>query len=251
MPAAVLSSISPVSGAPGTVITLTGSGFDTTAQVGCPVLVATTNTSSTSISAAIPPDMEGPEGGSVLIAIYVVNADGSVSNQLTFTVQFPAVDLQTYTSIDLVCGEVPGFQRGFAITDANILAWMKSIAQTTAGVLLRRGLPLDPSQWQQATATTAFPTAAGVLEQIVRLGAAARLAAAVAAQSMGGGADWGFSKNLSSAYQTEMKLLTEGEYDKLFLPSASTVEAGQLVAPGELATNRGWDGQIFRKEKVF
>jgi hypothetical protein len=247
----VIISISPGSGAPGTAIALVGSGFDAAARVGCPALVDTAYGDSTSLQATIPADLSGPEGGTMLVSVFVMNSDASISNQVTFTVIFPALDLQTWTSIELVCGEVPGFQRGnLTISDANIRAWMKSIAQAVAGAMLRRGLSLDPTQWQQGAAGTNFPSPVGVLEQIVRSGAAARLAGTVGSQFSASG-EGALAKDLRNAYAAEMALLNAGQYDKLFKPSSATVESGQLAFGGDVATTSGNSTQAFTKQKVF
>lgn len=246
--AAVITSIAPVSGLPGTVITVAGTGFDPTAQVGCPSLVETANTSSTQLQAAIPADLAGPAGGSMIVVVFVQNADGSLSNIVQFTVQFPAVALQAWTTIGAVCGEVPNFQRGGNITDEAINTWIRSISQTVSSCLLRRGLPLDPTLWWQPAPSDASPTPAAVLEQITRFGAAAKLAAAISGQFSGGG-EWGLQKNLQASFVAEIKLLSDGSYDKLFSPSAATEETGQQVATGP--TPGGWSQQAFRKDQIF
>ena len=250
--AATISSISPVSGAPGTIITVTGSGFDTAAQVGCPALVDTTYVNSTTLQATIPAELVGPEGGQMAIVVFVQSADASLSNVVQFTVLFPSAALQAWTTIDRVVAEVPGFQRGGAsITDSAINNWIVSIAQSVSSCLLRRGLPLDPAQWQQPVGANASPSPQAVLEQINRYGAAARLAAAVSAQFSGGG-EWGLAKDLAASYKTEFNLLSNGEYDKLFSPTAATVESGQQVDAGGIGLNTGgWDGQAFRKGQTF
>lgn len=244
--AAVIISISPASGAPGAAITVTGSGFDSTARIGCPVLVDTTFVSSTELTGFIPADLEGPEGGAMTVGVFVQNA-ASVSNMVLFTVQFPASDLQAWTSIDAVCGEVPNFIRGGSIPDSTIATWIKSISQSVSSALLRRGLPLDPTLWQPQTPQNASPSPVGVLELITRYGAAARLTAAISGQFAGGG-EWGLAKNLQTSYNTEFQRLEAGGYDKLFLPTAATVESGQMVATGQ--PSRGAE-QKFRKDQVF
>jgi hypothetical protein len=250
--AGVIASISPVSGAPGTVITVSGSGFDAAARVGCPELVDTTFTNSGSLQATVPVSLDGPGGGSMIIVVYVQNSDGSVSNMVQFTVQFPSLILQSWTSIDKVIGEVPSFTRGVgAISDDNIRTWIKSIAQTVSACLLRRGLPMDPTQWQQPSAQNAYQSPVDVLEMITRYGAAARLAAAVQGQFGAGSGEWSLSKNLDAAYTRELKLLSGGDYDKLFLPAAATVESGQLVSVGDVFRANGESEQAFRKDQVF
>jgi hypothetical protein len=250
--AGIISSISPVSGAPGTVITVSGSGFDSAARVGCPELVDTTFTNSGSLQATIPVSLDGPGGGSMIIVVYVVNSDGSVSNMVQFTVQFPSVLLQAWTTIDKVVGEVPAFTRGVgAITDENIRTWIKSISQSVSACLLRRGLPMDPTLWQQPSAQNAYQSPVDVLEMITRYGVAARLTAAIQAQFGAGGTEWSLSKNLDAAYTRELKLLQGGDYDKLFLPAAATVESGQLVSTGDVFKANGRSEQAFRKDQVF
>ena len=127
---------------------------------------------------------------------------------------------------------------------------MRSIAQSVSGCLLRRGLPLDPTLWAQTSTESGSPTPAAVLELITRYGAAARLAAVVSAQFSAGG-EWGLSKNLAASYDREFKLLSDGAYDKLFKPSAATVESGQLVGANELLDFGGNPDQAFRKDQVF
>ncbi len=248
--AATISSISPVSGAPGTIITVTGSGFDAVAQVGCPALVDTTFVNSTTLKATVPAELVGPEGGQMAIVVFVQSADASLSNVMQFTVLFPSAALQSWTTIDRVCAEIPGFNRGGSnIPDTTIDGWMISIAQSVSGCLLRRGLPLDPTQWPQAVSGSPAPQA--VLEQVTRYGAAARLAAAVSAQFSGGG-EWGLAKDLAASFKTEFNLLSNGAYDKLFSPTAATVDSGQQVDAGGIGlTSGGWSGQAFRKDQVF
>jgi len=250
--AATISSISPVSGAPGTIITVTGSGFDIAAQVGCPALVDTTYVSPTEMQATIPADLVGPEGEQMAIVVFVQSGDSSLSNVVQFTVLFPSAALQSWTTIDRVVAEVPGFQRGGSnIPDTTINNWIISIAQSVTSCLLRRGLPLDPTQWQQPVGNNASPSPQAVLEQITRYGAAARLAAAVSGQFSGGG-EWGLAKDLAASYKTEFNLLSNGDYDKLFSPTAATVESGQQVEAGSIGlSSGGWSGQAFRKGQIF
>ena len=186
----------------------------------------------------------------MIVVVFVQNADGSISNMLQFTVIFPAVNLQAWTSIDQVVGEVPGFQRGGNISDDTINNWIRSISQSVSSCLLRRGLPLDPALWAQASPQSASPTPAAVLELVTRYGAAARLAAVVSAQFSSSG-EWGLSKNLAASYDKEFRLLSDGSYDKLFKPSAATVESGQVVGTNELLGFSGDPDQAFRKDQVF
>jgi len=246
MPA--LTSISPTSGPPGTLITVSGSGFTAASQVGCPALVPTTFVSAGQLTAAIPIDIVGPAGSSQPLAVFIWNADGSTSTVLQFTLEFPADTLQTWTSIDAVTGEVPGFQRGGNITDEQILTWMRSVAQAIAAVMFKRGLSLNPTQWQQPD-DTVTPTPAGVLEMINRLGAASRLAAAVASQW--GDREWAVSTNLTQTYDDEMLTLREGDYDKLFAPGSVTVETGPQFSAGDMSNYEGRTERAFRKEQQF
>jgi hypothetical protein len=241
MAAPTLISISPLAGPPGTVVTCVGTGFAPGSQVGCPTLVPTTYVDAQTVTAAIP-EVAGPAGGSMMVGVFVVNGDGTSTGVLAFTVQFPATALQTWTSIEAVCGEVNGFARGGKIGDAQIQRWIESIAQSIAGAMLRRGLSLDPADWQQPS-LAASPSPAGCLEMINRLGAAERLAASIAAQF--GGSDWAVRRNLAAAYGDEMKSLTAGGYDKLFKPTAATVESGPLLSAGDVGC------PSFTKEKVF
>jgi hypothetical protein len=246
MPA--LTTISPVSGAPGTTLTLTGSGFTPQSQAGCPSLVPTTYVSATELQAAIPADLAGPANSSQQIAVFVTNADGTTSTVCMFTVEFPATTLQTWTTIDAVCGEVPGFERGGTIQDEQILTWMRSVAQAIAAVMFKRGLSLNPAQWQQPD-DTVTPTPAGVLEMLNRLGAAARLAAAIASQW--GDKEWAVTTNLTQSYDDEMLTLREGDYDKMFAPSSVTVETGPQFSAGDMTNYEGHTERAFWKEQKF
>jgi hypothetical protein len=244
-----LTSISPLSGPPGTTVTLTGAGFTAGSRAACPALAPTTYLSAVSMTVQVPVDLAGPAGGTIPVGIFVVDPDGTISAVQIFTVQFPDSKLQSWTSIGSVCGEVPGFQRGGQIDDRQIQVWIESIAQEIAGLMLRRGLPLDSTQWQQPTAD-AWPTPAGLLEMINRLGAAAQLAATVAAQFTG--QDLPIRRNLQSRYDDCKKALLGGDYDKLFLPSAATLAPGPQFAGGNMTSNRtGRDERSFRKDQVF
>lgn len=251
MAAPVLTSVSPALGPPGSAITCLGSGFDAGAQVACPALVETTRVSAGELTAAIPADLVGPAGESVAVVVFVRNPDGTTSSALSFEVLFPreAGQLQAWTTLDQICGEVPGFKRGGRIKDSTIEGWMRSIAQTIAGAMLRRGLPLDPAQWQQPDAATAMPTPAGVLELINRYGAAARLAGAIASDFSQG--EWGLAKNLQRDFERELKTLDSGGYDKLFRLAAATVETGTQFAGGDIETDDGDAEQAFSKNQIF
>jgi hypothetical protein len=241
--------VSPAFGPPGTAITLTGTGFAAGTQVGCPELAPTVVAGSTSLTAAIPLDVMGPAGGTVTVYVFAVNADGGQSAGLPFNVVLPADRLQTYTTIEAVCGEVVGFKRGGQITDAIILGWMRTTAQSVNGAMLKRGLPLDPALWQQP-AGNASPAPAGVLDMINRLGAAARLASAMGAQFST--AETGLSKNLQGEYFRELTALKNGDYDKLFLPAAATVDSGPQLAVGDVSNpDTGDADQAFSKDQVF
>lgn len=241
-----ISSVSPLALPPGATVTVTGTGFTTGSRICCPAAAATTFVSGTELTAEIPSDIS--LSAATAIGVFVLGEDGSVSNLATVTVTPAPVKLQTYTTMGAVIGEVPGFQRGGLITDARIQGWMSSIAAGIKGAMLRRGLPLDPAQWQAAGADGS-PDALGVLEMINRLGAAARLAAAVV--SVFSNQDAAFSKNLNAAYKDEMTRLEEGAYDKLFRPSAATVESGPAFAGGDLTGADGSDSTLFPKEKVY
>ena len=246
MSSPVISSVSPVAGAPATAITVSGTGFTAGAQIGCPSLVNTVFVSSTQLTAVIP-QMEGPAGGSMLISVFVVNGDQTLSNVVTFTVQFPRLAAQGWTTIDLVCGEVPGFTRGGNIPDKTITGWIQSISQSVTSCLLRRGLPLDPTLWQQADPLSADPSAAATLELITRYGAASRLVAAISSQFSGGSN--ALQTNLQSSYNREFQLLASGAYDKLFLPTAATEISGPSLASNLQSGQQGHS--MFRKDKVF
>jgi hypothetical protein len=246
--APTLNSISPSAGPPGAAITLTGSGFDTGSQAACPVLVATEYTSPSVLTATIPEDLGGAGGASVLIGVYVRNSDGSASAALPFTVQFPATRLQGYTTVEAVAGEVPGFARGGKITDGQIGNWIRTVAQEVNGAMLRRGLPLDPTQWQSPDAA-ASPDPSDVLEMLNRMGAAAALAAAIGSQFSGG--EWAIAKTLAATYARTLSALKAGDYDKLFRPSAATVESGPQFAAGDTSNEDGSSSAAFTKGQVF
>lgn len=239
-----LTSVSPSCGPPGTAIALTGAGFDAGSQVCCPTVALMTFVSSTQLIAAIPANLAGPDGGTTQIGVFVLGSDGSISAVILFSVQFPPAKLQAWTTVDAVTAEVPGFKRGGIINDDQIGTWIRSIAQNIAAEMVRRGLSLDPSTWQQP-GTTANPDPVDVLEMINRMGAASRLASAIGAQFGAAGQQWGVAKNLESAYQDQLHGLREGDCDKFFLPAAATVD----VLP-QLAASTG-GRPAFRKEQVF
>jgi hypothetical protein len=239
-----LTSISPSSGSPGTAITCTGTGFDAGAQVGCPTLVPTTFVNSTTLMATIPAALAGPQGSSMQVAVFVLGSDQSTSAVQMFTAQFPDTTLQAWTSVDAVAAEVPGFKRGGQISDNTIQTWIRSIAQEIAAEMMRRGLSLDPTTWQLPQ-SAGQPDPSDVAEMINRMGAAARLAAAVGAQFSAAQGEWSVSKNLMAAYLRQLTALRNGDYDKFFNPSAATVDA----AP-QLAASTAYH-PLFRTEKVF
>jgi hypothetical protein len=141
-----------------------------------------------------------------------------------------------------VAGEVPGFQRGGNIANTQIANWIRTTAQEINGAMLRRGLPLDPTLWQQAN-TAASPDPMDVLEMLNRMGAAAALAAAIASQFSGG--ESGLATTLAKTYARTLASLRAGDYDKLFLPAAATEEPGQLFGAGAMAP------PTFRKDQNF
>jgi hypothetical protein len=250
MAAPTLNAVSPSSGPLGTAITCSGAGFDTGARIGCPGLVPTQYVSATSLKAAIPADLVGPPGGEMVVGVFVQNEDGSRSSSLPFTIRFATV-LQGWTTIDAVCAEVPGFQRfGSRIPDTAIEGWIRSGAQIIAGVMLGRGLSLDPAEWQPAAAGTGMPSPAGVLETINRLGAAARLAAAIASDFATQG-EWPLVKNLQDSHTRELGRLEKGAYDKLFRPSAATLETGGQLAVGDLSDSQSNVERSFTKAQIF
>jgi len=226
---------------------LLGSGFDPAAQVGCPALVPTTFVSSSELRCTVP-DMEGQPGQSIVVSVYVQNADGSQSGTLPFTVQFPLL-AQSFTTVAKVAAQVPGFKRGGRIGDDTIQEWIAQIAGSIRAVFVRRGLSLSPSDWAEPDPASAF-TPGAVLDLINCLGAAAQLAAAIAADFTSG--EWGLSKRLDARYQAEMKTLEDGGYDKLFSPSvAVTEEIGPQFAAGDVTNDEGEPDNAFGKDQVF
>jgi hypothetical protein len=251
--APVLNSISPLSGPPGAALVCLGSGFDPAAQVGCPALVTTTFVSPAEVHAAIPVSLEGAAGSSCIVNVFVSNPDGSASVALPFTVLFPypAAQLQAWTTVGKVCGEVPGFKRNAELPDDTIEEWIRGIAQEIAGAMMHRGLSLNPADWQQPNANTGWPTPSAVLENLNSHGAAVHLASWVAARFSAGGNDWSLTKVLERTYLRELKALEDGAYDKLFRPGAVTVETGVQVSGGDILTDRGDADQAFSKDQVF
>jgi hypothetical protein len=244
----VLTTVSPLFGPPGAAIALTGSGFTAASQVGCPALVATAFVSATQITAAIPANLSGPAGGSTAIGIFVFNADGTTSGVVMFLVEFPPNQMQAWTTVDAVCGEVPGFARGGQISDTQISNWIASVRQSITGAMLGRGLSLDPALWQQPD-DTANPDPSDVLEMINRYGAAARLSAAVSSLFSTGPSD--LTNQLKSAYGSEMARMEKGGYDKLFLPSAGTLDPGPELSVGDMSSPSGRSEVKFRKDQRF
>jgi hypothetical protein len=195
------------------------------------------------LTAAIPA-IAGADGTTTQIAVYVLGDDGSTSGVVMFTVQFAVTRLQSWTTVDAVVAEIPGFKRGGLVPDDSIKTWIRSIAQNIAAEMVRRGLSLNPVDWQQPT-TSAEPNPVDILEMINRMGAASRLASAVGSQFTAAGQQWAVAKNLESAYQDQLHAMREGDYDKFFSPSAATVD----VQP-QLAASTG-ERPAFRKDQVF
>jgi hypothetical protein len=227
-------------------ITVSGSGFTAASRVGCPSLVPTTFVDANTLTAVIP-DLGGPQGGSTTVAVFVFNDDGSLSNSQLITIEFPRTQAQAWTTIARVIGEVPGFIRGGNIADSTITGWIESCSQEVTGCLLKRGLPLDPSQWQQPDGLTASPDASAVLEMVSRMGAAARLAAAIYSQS-GAGVS-ALATDCQKSYQRGLQALRDGDYDKLFQPSSVTDITGPSF--GSNLSTCGESRPAFRKDKVF
>ncbi|MDE2097857.1 MAG: IPT/TIG domain-containing protein [Patescibacteria group bacterium] len=256
----VLTSIAPSSGPPGTAITLTGSGFVNGAQVGCPALVATTFVSSTQLTATIPAGLAGPPG-SLSVSVYVQNPDTTISGIVIFTALMPYPESQaapdnsqSFTTIDVVCGELPGFKRGGRIPDSQIFTWMRSVAGKIMAIFIRRGLSLNPVDWQTAatnpegTASTTGLTPAAWLEMVNRLGAAARLARMVGGEFVSG--KWNLAESLAADYDQEMAALEAGDMDKLFNPQAATVDVGPQFQSGDMTDGQGDATNAFSREGV-
>jgi hypothetical protein len=178
------------------------------------------------------------------VGVYVIGADGNTSAVQLFAVNFPPATIQAWSTIDAVCGEVPGFQRGGQIADGQITTWLTSIAQSIASAMLRRGLSLTPTTWSQPS-TSAEPSPASVLEMINRLGAAARLASAVASNFSAGRS--AIADNLQAEYLRQIKALETGDHDKLFNPSAVSQETGQQFG----GFTPLWPDNAFRKGQKF
>jgi len=258
----ILTSISPASGAPGTVITLTGSGFVAGSQVGCPALVATTYVSATELTATIPADLTGPPG-SLAVSVYVENPDSTISGIVIFQAlmpypetQAPPDNSQSWTTIDVVCGELPNFKRGGKIPDSQILTWMRSYCTKIMAVFVRRGLSLNPADWQPAnsnpdpsgTPATTGLTPQGWLEMVNRYGAAARLARAVGGEFTSG--KWNLAESLAEDYTKEMEALEAGEMDKLFNPQATTLDTTPQFVSGDMTDGQGDATNAFARENV-
>jgi hypothetical protein len=245
--AVTLTSISPTAGPPGTAITLTGSGFTTGSLVGAPTLVPATYVSATELLAEVPA-VSGPAGGSAAVGVFRDGGGPQFVRGAVVHGGVPCEPAATWTTVDAVAGEVPGFQRGGQISDAQIGIWARTVAQAIAGAMLRRGLSMNPADWQQPD-TGADPSPADVLEMINRLGAAARLAAAIAGQFSQG--EWGLAKNLERSYQTEMKALKDGDYDKLFRAASATLETGPQFSSGDVTDDSGNAENAFTKQQRF
>ena len=244
MPAPTLTSLSPSSGPPGTAITATGAGFLSGARIALPAFIPTIYVSPTQLIAAVPSDLLAPGAPSLILSVFVENPDGLRSSALTFTVVFAPL-AQAWTTVELVAAEVPGFKRGGRVEDKTIQNWIRSIAQSISGAMLRRALPLDPAQWPTPSPTTGLPAAIGVLELINRLGAAAPLAAAIASDFTSG--EWGLAKSLEQRYQSERKALASGDYDCLFKVSAAVIETTPGLSTGDTADSP----PAFTKDQVF
>jgi hypothetical protein len=145
--------------------------------------------------------------------------------------------------VDAVAGEVPGFERGGQISDDMIQRWIENAAQIVNGVMLKRGL--DPTLWAQP-AGDAMPDPSSVLEMIVRLGAAADLAAAVS--SVWGNAKWPIVGTLSAAYDEQLQGLRDGEYDHLFLATGAVTEITGPMFAGSTPTKKDGRPRVFFKK---
>jgi hypothetical protein len=232
---------------PGAQVTITGTGFTAGSRVCMPAAVPTVFEDALTLQAKVP-EIAGAAGTSMQIGVFVLGDDGTVSNVLAVTVELPADRLQTYTTIGAVCGELPAFVRGGKISDATIRGWMKTAAEAIRAALLRRGLPIDPTQWP-AAGLDGTPSPGSQLELINRMGAAARLA--YAAASMFGTGDTGFAKALQKQYDDAMGQLQSGAYDHLFRVGAATAESGPLLSAGDMTDDAGNPTSAFTKERVF
>lgn len=194
------------------------------------------------LQATIPDGLEGADGTQMQIGVFVMGADGSVSTVVPFTVVFPSVRLQSWTTVDQVAKAIPRFRRGGDVSDDDIQGWIGEVAQEIAAAMVKRGLPLDPKEWPPVSAG-AFPTPDGLLEMINRAGAAAMLAAAIASSFSNG--PWAVQTGLQKQYDRQLAGLRSGDYDKLFRPGAATVESGpQFGGTGEC-------GHAFWKDQVL
>lgn len=244
MAAPTVTSVSPSSGPPGTAIAVTGSGFDAGARIGAPALVPTTVASAVRLEGEVARNLYGPPGSSLVISVWAQNGDGTAcASGAPFTVQFAASQMTVWTDLDAVAGEVPGFKRGGRIKDSTIETWMRGAAQSCKGALRRRGIAADTGTWAEAE------EAAAVLEHINRLGAAARLAAAVGGEFSQ--SEFGLAKVLQREYERELKTLQDGGYDRLFAAAAATVETGTQVAASDIESSGGDVERVFDKTQVF
>lgn len=233
------------------MITATGTGFTAGARIACPALVDTNYVSATSLNAPIPVGFVGPIAASQLIDVYVQNPNGERTAVQPFTVIFDYALLQSFTTVERIIGEVPGFRRGGDISDGVIENWARTVTHIVVGALLKRGFSLDSTKWAQMAQATALPSPHGVLEMIARLGAAARLAAAVGSRFASGNSEWGHAKSLREDFKRELTSLMEGGYDNLFNPGAATIDTSATLEAGDLEASDGTPEQAFTKDQVF
>lgn len=193
--------------------------------------------------------------------MYVQNPDLTISGILTFTCMMPYPEThtppdnsQSFTTIDAVVGELPAFKRNGKIPDSQIFTWMRSTASKIMAIFIRRGLSLNPADWQPAgtnpdgTAISTGLTPLGWLELVNRYGAAARLARAVGGEFTTG--KWNLAESLAADYEKEMESLEAGDMDKLFNPAATTMDTGVQFQSGDMTDGQGDATNAFSREGV-
>lgn len=247
----VLNSIGPTAGPPGETVLLGGSAFSgASVQIVSqdPTFPLTPETvtltplsqSATKIAFQLPASLPGQAGGSIDLAVTVVNGDASASAPLIYTVTFIG-----WVTIARVAGSVPAWHRGGQISDDQVWEWIATRAQIVTGAMQKRGYPLDPSAWPSSGENGTSPEAMKLLSTLNRLGAAADLAEAIGGNFSTG--RWGFAKSLSDQFDAMFRQFREGVYDHLFVATASTDSVDPTFSGFPDNSSPDCGGPAFRK----